>query len=283
MKTIFFLALALSFLSFAAPPEMDVIYGEDNRLEVYQVRHRQMSELARSTVAFIPAHVLKLEDGVYQVSGKTLQEKGICEKERFSKQPSVASCSGFLISPNLVATAGHCVKESCSSSKIVFDYRLQRPNGKIRIPESSVYECKRIVGRTLDPVTKQDFAVIELTSRVTDRAPLSLRSEGHLMRGEQVAVIGHPSGLPTKISGEATVRSLEERFFVANLDTYHGNSGSPVINVETGLVEGILVRGDTDYVRTPEGCQVSRVCENDGCRGEDVSYISEISELLQKK
>ena len=59
---------------------------------------------------------------------------------------------------------------------------------------------------------------------------------------------------------------------MANLDTYGGNSGSAVFNAKTGLVEGILVRGEQDYVQKGD-CRVSNVCPADGCRGEDVTKI----------
>ncbi|MEK7233144.1 MAG: S46 family peptidase [Elusimicrobiota bacterium] len=41
------------------------------------------------------------------------------------------------------------------------------------------------------------------------------------------------------------VHSSNPGFFVANLDTYGGNSGSAVFNVETNLVEGILLRSES--------------------------------------
>ena len=83
--------------------------------------------------------------------------------------------------------------------------------------------------------------------------------------------------MPTKIADGANVRNLQGKFFQANLDTYGGNSGSAVFNVETGEVEGILVRGETDYVfNSALGCQVSNLCAADGCRGEDVTYISNV-------
>lgn len=67
---------------------------------------------------------------------------------------------------------------------------------------------------------------------------------------------------------------------MANLDTYGGNSGSAVFNDRTGEVEGILVRGEVDY--TYKGnCMVSNVCTDSGCRGEDVTYISEVLQFLQ--
>ncbi len=93
-------------------------------------------------------------------------------------------------------------------------------------------------------------------------------------------MIGHPVGLPTKFAGEAVVRSNQQSaFFVANLDTYGGNSGSPVFNSDTHEVEGILVRGETDFV--PQGgCNVSLVCPTSGCRGEDCTRTTEFSNLV---
>ena len=81
--------------------------------------------------------------------------------------------------------------------------------------------------------------------------------------------------MPSKIAGGSFIRSVEDGYFVANLDTYGGNSGSIVINDATGEAEGILVRGEQDYQRnSEEGCYESVRCEDLGCRGEDVTLIS---------
>jgi Peptidase S46 len=67
------------------------------------------------------------------------------------------------------------------------------------------------------------------------------------------------------------VRSNRRRaFFVANLDTYGGNSGSPVVDQHTHVVEGILVNGEDDFVQY-DGCNVSVVCPDAGCQGEAVT------------
>jgi V8-like Glu-specific endopeptidase len=99
--------------------------------------------------------------------------------------------------------------------------------------------------------------------------------------GSEVLVIGHPTGLPTKLADGAVIRSLKETYFIANLDTYGGNSGSAVFDANSGLVEGILVRGEQDYVRSSSGCLASNVCRNDGCRGEDVTYSRYLKEPLK--
>lgn len=281
MKTIFPLLL-LSTQIYAAAPFVDVIYGEDNRLDVFESSDALLKEAALSTAALIEPASLKLVGNSYQIKGRTLKDRGTCAKERFANQLTVASCSGFLVAPNIMVTAGHCAKSNavCPTAKWVFDYRMSGlTTNAISVPKSSVYSCKKILSRTLDPILKQDFAVIELDRSVTDRQPLPFRKTGSISVGDSIAVIGHPVGLPTKISDHANVRSLQKNFFITNLDTYHGNSGSPVLNTSTGVVEGILVRGDNDFVKEASGCQVSKICSADGCRGEDVTNITTVDYL----
>ena len=95
---------------------------------------------------------------------------------------------------------------------------------------------------------KSYFSVIELDRPVTNHAPLKMRLAGEPRVNDDLTVIGHPSGLPTKIAGGAKLRSLHNGFIRASLDTYGGNSGSAVFNSSTFEVEGILVRGETDFV-----------------------------------
>jgi hypothetical protein len=45
---------------------------------------------------------------------------------------------------------------------------------------------------------------------------------------------------------------LRRNYFTANLDSYAGNSGSPVFNQKTGRVEGILIQGADDFVYNEE-------------------------------
>ena len=69
-------------------------------------------------------------------------------------------------------------------------------------------------------------------------------------------------------------------YFKTNADTYGGNSGSAVVDSRTGIVEGILVRGDQDYTQsTTEDCVVSVHRDQNGGRGEDVTRITNIKNL----
>ncbi len=265
----------------ASSSQVDVVYGEDNRKDVFESTNPSFIELSKSTAAMIKGSNLKLlTNNEIEITASTLQQRGICSKERFSQQISAANCSGFLVAEDKLVTAGHCIRSEadCMNFKWVFDYRVEfSDQGTINVPKTSVYTCKKIISRSLDNVTKDDYAFIELDRKVTDRQPLKVRRGGKVEKGAPLVVIGHPTGLPTKIADGANVRTLQGKYFVANLDTYGGNSGSAVFNVETEEVEGILVRGETDYVlNSTLGCQVSNVCPADGCRGEDVTYIGNV-------
>jgi V8-like Glu-specific endopeptidase len=283
-QSLFILAsLILSAHLMAKVDGHNVIYGEDNRKDVFESTNASYIELSKSTAAMINASNLNvLDNGDVVVNGRTLESRGVCAKERFSKQISAANCSGFLVGDNKLVTAGHCIKSEadCNSYKWVFDFKVDfAEQGKVNVPKSSVFSCKRIISRSLDSYSKDDYAFIELDRKVEDRQPLKVRKSGKISKGDELVVIGHPTGLPTKIADGAKVRSLQGKFFVANLDTYGGNSGSAVFNVQTEEVEGILVRGENDYVSSNMGCQVSNVCTDEGCRGEDVTYITNIEGL----
>ncbi len=280
------LALATMLISaplFAQNKGLDVIYGEDNRIDVFESTNMAHVELAKSTAAMIDGGSLIIDSNEIEINASTLEKRGICSHERFSKQITPANCSGFLVAPNVLVTAGHCIRSAadCRDNKWVFDFKVDHAEqGKVFVPSSNAYSCKKIISQSLNGATKDDYAVIELDRKVTDRKPLKFRRSGKVTTGTPLVVIGHPTGLPTKIADGANVRSLQSKYFVANLDTYGGNSGSAVFNARTLEVEGILVRGDTDYIydRT-YGCQVSNICKNDSCRGEDVTYITNIDAL----
>lgn len=121
-----------------------------------------------------------------------------------------------------------------------------------------------------------------LDRKVINRLPLKIRREGKVDDQAGLVIIGNPSGLPTKVALEGTMRKNDNSiYFVANLDSFAGNSGSAVIDRKTGLVEGILVRGEIDFVLDSErNCKIVKQCAEGSCRGEDVTRITNILPLV---
>jgi hypothetical protein len=259
-----------------------VIYGDDNRLDYYNVADPETRRLADSTVALIRASSLEVQGDITTI--KTVPYGaglGLCPDEPFYSQETAAFCSGFLVAPDLVVTAGHCIRNqaSCDYTRFVFGFRLDSPNVLPRsVPNDYVFACKELVHSVSMP-SGEDFAVVRLDRPVTHVAPLAYRVDGRPAVGDRLEVMGHPSGLPLKISAGAGVRAVQDQFLIANLDTYGGNSGSAVFNSVTGKVEGVLVRGEMDFVYQ-NGCRVSKTCPNDGCRGEDVTLFERVLPFL---
>lgn len=261
-----------------------VIYGEDNRKDLYQVTDAATLALADSTVALFESQDLTDQgDGTSRVQGSTLAiSQRLCSTEKFGEQKAAAFCSGSLVGTDLVATAGHCITSAtnCSGTKLAFGFALRQAGVQPDVlSNQDIYQCSRIISRKQEGAGA-DYAIIQLDRPVVGHAPLAIRrATGTVTVGESVLVIGHPVGIPTKVADGAQVRRVNSSYFVANLDTYGGNSGSAVFNSATREIEGILVRGEDDFV--PNGtCNVSNRCSNEGCRGEDVTRADQFTQWI---
>ncbi|MEK6626796.1 MAG: serine protease, partial [Bdellovibrionota bacterium] len=233
--------LLLAFTAFGNAGAFDkVVYGEDDRLDIFETTNPLFIDIARSTAAMIERSSLTDSGENVVISGDTLEQRGICASAKFAKQITAAMCSGFLVGKDLLVTAGHCIRTQadCDTYSWVFDYNHATPEKtEFSVPKSSVYRCKKVISQTLDRATMNDFSLIRLERVVTDREPLNYRKEGKIETNHPVVVIGHPTGLPTKVAAGANVRSNDNAYyFVSNLDTFGGNSGSAVFDALTGSV-----------------------------------------------
>lgn len=263
--------------------DSNVIYGNDDREDYFAVQDPALRHLADSTVALIRAANVRNHGETSQIF--TVQygsSRGLCKEERFYEQETAPICSGFLVTPDTIVTAGHCIntQATCNNINFVFDFKMTSADSSVQsVPTDRVFFCKQLV-YSIAIHDGLDFAVVKLDRPVTHVAPLSLRAAGEIQVGEALTVMGHPYGLPLKIAGGANVRSVNPVYFKANLDTYGGNSGSAVFNSVTGSVEGILVRGERDF-DIGNGCKISHRCADDACMGEDVTRIDQVLPYIQ--
>ncbi len=295
-------------------------YGEKN-LKDYNEAGQIMKRLSESTAALFPAKALPYDAaaGVYSLKNESLKDKyNLGEDETFASQTVGAYCSGALVGDDLLLTAGHCFKPHahglpCADIKIVFGYAVtQRGQNPSSFKADNVYSCKKIISQkvqddrhnfickdgtcTNSPIIGDgvDYALVQLDRKVRGRPALAI-SRTRVGKDVSVGVIGYPSGMPVKIQEEgAAVRSVTSKgYFVTNLDTFAGNSGSPVFNMATHKIEGVLVRGGVDYVYTAGGTVVedpgrpsdyatgrANVYPQDGGRGEDVTFSAEFQALI---
>lgn len=263
--------------------QQKVVYGVDNRMDLYEVTDPAILADAASVVSIVSESGLSDNgDGTWTLSGPTFQsDYSLCDSEPFGSQPTVAFCTGFLVDPSLIVTAGHCIQDgNLATSRFVFGFEMEDgTTPRTVIPEADVCRGHRIIGRQ-QMSGGPDWAVVQLDRAILHRPFVRIRRQGVVGDGQALHVIGHPTGLPMKYAPDAVVRENDaSAYFVANLDTYGGNSGSPVFNSSTHDVEGVLVRGETDFVYDG-GCYVSNVCPVNGCQGEDCTRTAEFAHLV---
>jgi V8-like Glu-specific endopeptidase len=269
-----------------------VIYGKDSRDEASLLNQPYLETLRRSSVALVDAkNIFEKSATEIELQSNTLgADYNLCLGERFYDQRDAAFCSGVLIGPNLVLTAGHCFEKDsdCETTRFVFNFEYSKDSTKnYVINKDDVFSCKKIraISRPTDEErgTKSeplDFAIVELDRNA--HAPVAaINLQKELTKGDPLVAIGYPAGIPKKFSlGNVFKDVSDSNYFVSSLDVYGGNSGSPVFNRRTLQLEGLLIEGEDDFDEVT-GCNVSKVCKNQSCMGESVAKISKIIESLK--
>ncbi|MEM8971181.1 MAG: serine protease [Pseudomonadota bacterium] len=254
----------------------------------------------------------------YQRDYKDSHNEGrfnVCKSERFSDQEIAAdgSCTGFVFSKaNIFVTAGHCLRK-CSSRKAITDEALRnfrvvfgfaKDNGSVRRQFTSdqvfkvklidIGECeKRTLTGIRGKVRVNDYAILELDRANILATPLS--ADPRVVKGKKLGVAGYPAGLPLKFSyiegqdrkNEVNRVLIPNSVFSAKIDTFEGNSGSPVVSFRDPLkVVGMLVAGNGDYFFSPgpPKCLNYQAFGLDGIqRGEEVIDIKVVTAALKAK
>ena len=223
-------------------------YGNDDRLDIYELSGENLADADSVVALFRSSQVYDLGDGTSALWTVNYGEYcDLCPSERFREQPSGSFCSGVLVAPDVIATAGHCItwKVAVQDIRFVFGYRMRdATTPELVISNRDIYHAIEVIAWRVDDTTGADWALIRLDRIVENHRIARIRESGMISNGQPVHIIGHPKGLPAKFAGNASVRDNRYRVvFEANLDAYPGNSGSPVFNSTTHEVEGILFGG----------------------------------------
>lgn len=283
-KMIIFASLMglISFSALATSPQ--VIYGTDDRKDLFEIDDHKIIEQAESTATFTLRGLINpRSDGDYDVAQGTLgRSLNLCPGTKFEDQPNIGACSATLVSPKHLLTAGHCMPDQkrCEEIYLLFGFHNYVKGDFMKVaPAKDVYRCKKLLVRRQDD--NLDFALIELDRVVTDKKPAVLGINEKVVKGQLVRLIGYPDGLPSKVVSGAKVRAAYNQKFVSNVDAFKGNSGSAIFSEASGNMIGILFQGNHDYVYNNRlDCRELNVCRENDCRGEDATNVTSIWPLI---
>nr|WP_295922828.1 serine protease [uncultured Dyadobacter sp.] len=237
---------------------------------------KQILNNARAVAVVVEKNKLHaVTDSIYQLDvGLTLgQQFRLCPGTPFLNQPVIGVGTAFISGEQTMITANHVFLDDPGRYAIIFGFEMVNKTGAYEalIPLKDIYFPTRIIQAS----EVLDVAVFEV-SRPLKRPVLQYSLSGLPPIYSSIYMIGHPYGLPKKVALNASVQSNGyAEYFYTTLFASQGNSGSPVFDLNTNRVIGVLVSGEVDYTWNGS-CNVPSVCRIPYCKGEKVISIGSV-------
>jgi V8-like Glu-specific endopeptidase len=249
-----------------------IISGTDDRLEIFQLPPGSAPARNADGVAYLAFDSgFTVHDGLVDIPTQSFESAhGVCSSDRYAAQPIATNgfCTAYLVAPRLVVTAGHCVGfapvgSDVSQFRLVFGFQmLNATTARTTVAASEIYTTLRI---TAVCDGGWDCSVLELDRPVTNHTMLQINRSGEPIVGDSVYTIGYPFLLPEKFDGPAPITGIFAGIGLAatQLDVSGGDSGSPIFDAATNVVEatlsGISSSGAPPFDTTDAGCAVEHV------------------------
>lgn len=160
-------------------------------------------------------------------------------------------CTVTHIGNGLIMTAGHCIPQDQPRSNECLSATY--PNMTVQwnyfasakpVPDSN---CLKILSTELS--SAHDYAILSVDNAPDAKMDVELNQRPKL--GHKITILGHPKKRPMEWSQFCVIADLPADFmtdvsqqdrkdlFAHQCDTEHGNSGSPIIDAESGKLIGI--------------------------------------------
>lgn len=194
-------------------------------------------------------------------------------------------CSAFLVAPDIMLTASHCLDERrpCNANlSFVFDMR----DPQASLPESNVYQCKEVLkaGDRKSDGHYGDFALIRLDRPVNGKKAITAVSKkSFVAEKDQLVVVGYPAGLGLREGSGPFV--FGENLYPATAEVagaMGGVSGGPVFYKDPRSGACFLAGLVLGYDRMDSARKSGTKCADGMTKNHAVGYlpISELSDIF---
>jgi hypothetical protein len=265
----------------------------DSRKDLFEITDNCIRANFSSTAGIFTNDALNdAGNGYWEIRTKHYGKKlNLCQTEFFYDQPSAAGslCTGVLVKKNVILTAAHFIKgnRSINDLRIIFGFAMINPHTAItKFPGEKIYRATGVVysreDSKLNGTTGSDWALVTLDREVKDQ-PIVTMSQDTVFTEESIFLFGFPLGLPLKLSFGSVAETNHIDHFMAHVDVFMGNSGSPLFSAETHKMVGMVIKTDSkDFIRTAKGLKAIHYPNNEiaSC-GAKCLRVSEFSKYIQ--
>lgn len=184
----------------------------------------------------------------------------LCADEPFHEQPVVIErhgavpgdfgYTGYLVGPDTVLTCWHGWEYFSGRAQVaIFGYSLGADGADgTELPVSQLRSVAAYPAAKPPPAVERgscsgDWVTLRLEHPVTRLGHLAPPRLEAPRPGRAVYTLGHPLGLPLKLATGGVVLSASNGAFRTSLDTFAGNSGSPIFDADSHALVGLVIEG----------------------------------------
>jgi V8-like Glu-specific endopeptidase len=256
---------------FLIPQVVFAIYGQDDRIDLHQVKSPMLKKLAQAVAYQVDKNELRgwTFNRYWKFRQRPLNQRLVCSSERFAEHSAIrAGCTGVLVGEDLLLTAGNCITEHYCWNDLyywAFNYSFTESGTVLdKLHKNNFYKCDKVVKRYFSPSQGISFALLKLKKKVRGIEPVKISSKD-IDSSTKLVAMGHPKGIPLKIATNVSVLDQDENLFITNSDIGGSNKGVPLFDESTGELMGMSIYGTPNFYDFGKGCKENPVFkDNEG-------------------